>query len=74
MGALSRREQRQHSRPHSREMFEFADIAENEVLVETICGCWEANMTHALQRKPVDICRQRHEARVVLGNAGVVDF
>lgn len=58
--------------PLQRELFEFADIAENEVLVETICGCWEANMTHALQRKPVDICRQRREARVVLGNAGVV--
>src|SRR5437762_567312 len=55
-----------------RELFAFSNITENEVLVETICGCWEANMTHALQRKPVDICRQRREARVVLGNAGVI--
>jgi NADPH:quinone reductase-like Zn-dependent oxidoreductase len=29
-------------------------------------------MMHALERKPIDICRQRGEDRVVLGNAGVV--
>src|SRR5436305_8018808 len=55
-----------------KEDFAFPDITENEVLVEPIYGCWEANMTHALDRKPVDICRQRGEARVVLGNSGVV--
>jgi NADPH:quinone reductase-like Zn-dependent oxidoreductase len=29
-------------------------------------------MTHALERKPIDICSQRNEERVVIGNAGVV--
>jgi NADPH:quinone reductase-like Zn-dependent oxidoreductase len=29
-------------------------------------------MGHALQRKPVDICAQRNEDKVVIGNAGVV--
>ncbi|MGB1249060.1 MAG: zinc-binding alcohol dehydrogenase family protein [Candidatus Promineifilaceae bacterium] len=54
------------------ELFSFPDITDDEVLAETICGCWEGNMTHAIERKPVDICVQRNEARVVLGNAGVV--
>lgn len=54
------------------EVFAFSDITEEEVLVETVCGCWEANMTHALERKPVDICHLRKEPRVVVGNAGVV--
>ena len=55
-----------------REAFSFADISEHEVLAEPIYGCWEANMTHALQRNPIDVCRLRGEAKVVLGNAGVV--
>lgn len=29
-------------------------------------------MTHALIRRPIDICRQREEPRVVIGNSGVV--
>ena len=29
-------------------------------------------MGHAVQRRPVDICRQRGEPKVVIGNAGVV--
>ena len=29
-------------------------------------------MSHALSRSPVDICRQRREEKVVIGNAGVV--
>jgi NADPH:quinone reductase-like Zn-dependent oxidoreductase len=44
----------------------------DEALVEPLVGCWEANMTHAINRKPVDVCRQRRESHVVLGNAGVV--
>jgi NADPH:quinone reductase-like Zn-dependent oxidoreductase len=48
------------------------DLAEAEVLVEPLYGCWEGNMTHALERDPIDICKQRREERVVLGNAGVV--
>ncbi|MBI3535496.1 MAG: zinc-binding dehydrogenase [Deltaproteobacteria bacterium] len=55
-----------------KESFSFADITEFEVLAEPIYGCWEGNMTHALQRRPVDICKQRKENPVVLGNAGVV--
>ncbi len=55
-----------------KEDFSFPDMTEDELLVEPIYGCWEANMTHALDRKPVDICRQRGESRVVLGNSGVV--
>ena len=55
-----------------RERFSFEDIAEQEVLVEPLYGCWEGNMTHALERKPIDICRQRNEEKLVLGNAGVV--
>jgi NADPH:quinone reductase-like Zn-dependent oxidoreductase len=50
----------------------FPEITEEEVLVEPIYGCWEANMTHALERAPVDVGRLRKEERVVLGNAGVV--
>lgn len=55
-----------------RERFTFPDITDHEVLAEPIYGCWEGNMGHALERKPVDICRQRSEPKVVLGNAGVV--
>jgi NADPH:quinone reductase-like Zn-dependent oxidoreductase len=55
-----------------REPFGFSAISENEVLAEPIYGCWEGNMTHALNRQPIDVCRQRGEDRVVLGNAGVV--
>ena len=47
-------------------------ITDSEILVEPLYGCWEANMTHALERRPVDICQLRGEERVVLGNAGVV--
>lgn len=48
------------------------DMADDEVLVEPLVGCWEANMSHALDRKPLDICKQRREPHAVLGNAGVV--
>ncbi len=55
-----------------RESFTFDDISDQEVLVESMYGCWEGNMSHALDRRPVDICIQRKEDRVVIGNAGVV--
>lgn len=55
-----------------REPFSFPNITPEEVLVEPIYGCWEANMSHALQRSPVDICRLRQEGSVVIGNSGVV--
>jgi len=54
-----------------RETFSFDPISAEEVLLEPIIGCWEANMSHALLRKPVDICRQRREEKIVLGNSGV---
>jgi len=55
-----------------KEEFSFSDINEHEVLAEPIYGCWEANMSHALDRRPIDICRYREEEKVVIGNAGVV--
>jgi len=55
-----------------KEEFSFSDINDHEVLAEPIYGCWEANMTHALERRPIDICRYREEEKVVIGNAGVV--
>lgn len=55
-----------------REIYSFPDITEREVLAEPLYGCWEGNMTHALMREPVDVCRQRGEEKVVIGNAGVV--
>jgi NADPH:quinone reductase-like Zn-dependent oxidoreductase len=48
------------------------DLQDEEILVEPLYGCWEANMAHALARKPVDICQQRGEEKVVLGNAATV--
>lgn len=51
---------------------EFPDLNEDEVLVEPLFGCWEANMTHAIEHDPVNIARLRRERRIVLGNAGVV--
>jgi NADPH:quinone reductase-like Zn-dependent oxidoreductase len=50
----------------------FEDISEKEVLIEPIFGCWEGNMMHALEGKPVNVCRKRRESKVVLGNSGVV--
>ncbi|HKP57761.1 MAG TPA: hypothetical protein VJV78_13610 [Polyangiales bacterium] len=55
-----------------REQFEFAGIAQDEVLAMPLYGCWEGNMGHALQRLPIDLCHARNEARVILGNAGVL--
>ncbi|MDA1052760.1 MAG: zinc-binding dehydrogenase [Planctomycetota bacterium] len=55
-----------------RETYTFPDITPNEVLVKPLYGCLEANMLHACQRAPVDICRERNEDTVVVGNAGVV--
>lgn len=55
-----------------KERFGFAEPGEHDVLVEPIYGSWEANMSHAIERRPIDVCRTRNEPRVVLGNAGVV--
>ncbi len=48
------------------------EMGEEYCLVESLYGCWEGNMSHAIERKPVDVARQRGEDYVVLGNAGVV--
>jgi NADPH:quinone reductase-like Zn-dependent oxidoreductase len=50
----------------------FDDPKPHEALVAPLFGCWEGNMSHALRRRPVDVCRLRCEPQVVLGNAGVV--
>lgn len=54
------------------ETFAFEEPASHEVLVEPLIGCWEGNMSHALLRQPIDICCERGEEKVVIGNAGVV--
>jgi NADPH:quinone reductase-like Zn-dependent oxidoreductase len=56
----------------SLETIELSPLAADEVLVAPLYGCWEGNMSHAIRRRPVDVCRLRLEKRVVLGNAGVV--
>lgn len=43
----------------------------NEVLIEPIFGHWEGNMSHGLNRSPMDVCKKRRESQVVLGNSGV---
>lgn len=52
--------------------FAIGEPNDDEVLVEPIYGCWEGNMGHAMDRRPVDICQMRGEDKVVLGNSGVV--
>ena len=54
------------------ESFSFSDISSNDVLAHPIYGCLEGNMLHAVQRDPIDICAERSEEPVVIGNSGVV--
>ncbi len=54
------------------ETFEFREPTDDDCLVEPLYGCWEGNFSHAIARVPVDICRQRGESKLVLGNSGVV--
>lgn len=44
----------------------------DEVIAEPLYGSWEANMSHALDRQPIDVCAFRGEDWVVTGNAGIV--
>jgi NADPH:quinone reductase-like Zn-dependent oxidoreductase len=44
----------------------------DDLLVEPLYGCWEGNMAHAVERRPIDICQARGEPWAVLGNGGVV--
>lgn len=53
-------------------LYELPEMTDYSVLAEPIYGTWEANMTHSLERKPVDVCRIRREKEVVLGNSGAV--
>ncbi|WP_212004672.1 zinc-binding alcohol dehydrogenase family protein [Chitinophaga sp. HK235] len=55
-----------------REEMNLGVLLPDEVLIHPIYGCWEGNMHHAIMRDPVDICMQRKEDKIVLGNAGVV--
>lgn len=59
--------------PLIRESLELGEPEPDELLVRPLYGCWEGNMEHALQRRPIDVCALRDEDRVVLGNAGVVE-
>lgn len=54
------------------ETISFGAPGEGQILCEPLYGCWESNMSHALERSPIDICRYRCEPKVILGNAGVV--
>ncbi len=47
-------------------------LTPHQAYVKPYYGCWEANQEHAISRDPVDICIQRGEPSVVLGNACVV--
>lgn len=56
------------------EKFEIPDLGPEHVYARPLYGCWEGNMGHILDRKPVDVAAQRDEDRVVMGNAGVVEI
>ena len=53
-----------------RERYELEDLEPDEVLVEPLYGSWEANMQNAIERKPMDVCATRGDARGIIGNAG----
>lgn len=55
------------------EEVEFSELSSQEVLVKPLYGCFEGNMLHAIERTPINICRERKERKVILGNAGVVE-
>jgi fatty-acyl-CoA synthase len=55
-----------------RQTIEIGEIGPTDVLIEPIFGSWEGNMSHAVERRPIDVCRARDEPYVVLGNSGVV--
>lgn len=56
------------------EKFEIPDLGPEHVYARPLYGCWEGNMGHILDRKPLDVAAQRDEDRVVMGNAGVVEI
>lgn len=54
-----------------REELSFEAPGDDEALVEPLFVSWEANVDHAISRQPIDVCDQRGEDQVVLGNLGV---
>ena len=63
--------------PRKPGILELADIelarsSDEQILVETIYGSWEGNMSHAILRDPIDVCRRLGQEWIVLGNSGVV--
>lgn len=59
--------------PLSIESITFSELSPEEVLIKPMYGCFEGNMLHALERTPINICTERNEKKIVLGNAGVVE-
>jgi NADPH:quinone reductase-like Zn-dependent oxidoreductase len=55
-----------------RDTVRLPDLRPHEVLVEPLYGSWEANLSHAVARSPVDVCRLRDEEQVIIGNLGIV--
>ena len=56
--------------PLVREAYELDDLRPDEVLLAPLYGCWEANMRHAIERRPIDVCASRGLERAIIGNAG----
>lgn len=54
------------------EQFEWPDPTGDDCLIEPLYGSWEGNISHAISREPTDVCRQRREKKIVMGNSGVV--
>ncbi|MCC2314657.1 hypothetical protein [Cellulomonas xiejunii] len=54
------------------ETIDLPEPGPGEVLVEPMYAAWEGNLGHAIERRPIDICEERGEDRVVLGNSGAV--
>lgn len=54
-----------------RETFELPDLEPDQILVEPLYGCWEANMSHAIERSPIDVVAAKQQDRAIIGNAGV---
>lgn len=55
-----------------RREIELGEPGPDEVLVEPLFAAWEGNLDHAVRRHPIDVCEQRGEDEVILGNSGVV--
>ena len=54
-----------------RESFAFENPGDDELLVEPLYGSWEGNMGHSISRRPIDVCAQRGDEKMVPGNTGV---